>query len=113
MKNERSEWPADQGYHPAASYNTARTPTAESCLGNDTSTRPQTAFWAGPGGPGLGRGGLGPGPRPGLGLGPGPSGGENLDFFTVFIDFYRVPARERPFCYVFLIIRFTKYRKKH
>ena len=36
---------------------------------------------------------------------------ENLNCFTIFIYFYSVPARERPFYYVFLIVRFTKYCK--
>ena len=36
---------------------------------------------------------------------------ENLEVFTVSTDFYSVPARGRPFYYVFLIIRFTKYCK--
>ena len=33
MKNVRVDLPADQGQHPAASYRTTKTPTAESCLG--------------------------------------------------------------------------------
>ena len=38
-------------------------------------------------------------------------GSKNLLTFTVIIYLYSIPARGRPFYYVFMIVRFTKYCK--